>query len=322
MTRAWVISCVVAWCWVTVVAPAQPAEISAQAAGKSEALPGGDGDAQKVGSLFLHMCVNHFGRGELTWAEQACSRALVANPREVDAYKLRGYIYLVGHRFVQAAEDFRAALRLRPNDDQEIAGYGQSLSGMGKFSAAAAQFRKALAIAPQRAPYWNGLCWALAGDGHRLQQALNSCNQALSLVPGAAGTLNSRAMVYLHMKRFYLAIADYSASLKVQQDQASAWFGRGLAHLNLGKVEGASDILEARRRDPGIDGLFVQMGVLPANCPQAADGKASAKSACPPGFPPAQSDRSGAYRTVSLHADPDQELASAMETVERGLGRK
>jgi tetratricopeptide (TPR) repeat protein len=285
-------------------------------------LPGSDGDTQKAGSLFLHMCVNHFGRGELTWAEQACSRALVANPREADAYKLRGYIYLVGHRFEQAAEDFRAALRLKPHDDQEIAGYGQSLSGMGKFPAAAAQFRKALAIAPQRAPYWNGLCWALAGEGHGLREALNSCNQALSLVPGAAGTLNSRAMVYLHMKRFSLAIADYSASLEVQQDQASAWFGRGLAHLSLGKAVGASDILDARRRDPGIDGLFVQMGVLPANCSQATNGEAKGKSACPPGFPPAQSGRSGAYMTVSLHADPDQELASAMQPAEGDLQRK
>jgi tetratricopeptide (TPR) repeat protein len=322
MTRLRVLFFVTAWCCITVAAAAQPTETSVQPAGKSEAMPGNDDDAQKVGSLFLHMCVDHFGRGEFTWAEQACSQALVANPREVDAYKLRGYIYLVGHRFVEAAADFRAALRLRPSDDQVIAGYGQSLSGMGKFPAAEAQFRKALAMSPQRAPYWNGLCWALAGDGQKLQEALSSCNHALSLMPGAAGTLNSRAMVYLRMKRFPLAIMDYSASLDVQQDQASAWFGRGLAHLNLGKLEGASDILEARRRDPGIDGLFVQMGVLPANCSQATGGKANTKSACPPGFPLVQSDRSGAYMAVSLHADPDQELASAMQAFERGLKRK
>jgi len=322
MARISFISFLIVCCCLTPVAAAQPTATSVQPAGKSEALPGGDGDAQKVGSLFLHMCVNHFSRGNLVWAEQACSRALVANPREVEAYKLRGYIYLVGHRFVEAAEDFRAALRLRPKDDQEIAGYGQSLSGMGKFPAAADQFRKALALAPQRAPYWNGLCWALAGDGHRLQEALDSCNQALSLMPAAAGTLNSRAMVYLHMKRFSLAIADYSASLEVQQDQASAWFGRGLAHLHLGKMEGASDILEARRRDAGIDSLFVQMGVLPANCSQATDDKAKAKPACPLGFPPAQSGRPGAYMTASLHADPDQELAWAIQAVDGGLQRK
>ena len=208
------------------------------------------------------------------------------------------------------------ALRLRPGDDQEIAGYGQSLSGQGKFSAAAGQFRKALAMAPQRAAYWNGLCWALAGNGQRLGEALDTCNRALSLMPGAAGTLNSRAMVYLRMKRFPLAIADYSVSLNVQSEQASALFGRGLARLNLGEMEGASDIVEARHRDPDVDGLFVQMKALAAHCVQ------SGKPDCPSGFPPKPETKPGAYQVALLHADPDQELAAAMQVVDKDLNRK
>jgi Flp pilus assembly protein TadD len=297
------------WFIMTAAVAAQPTAASMHPGEKFQSSPSlGAQDAQKVGSLFLAMCMNHFVHGELTWAEQSCRQAIEANPREVDAYKLRGYVYLLGHRFEQAAQDFRVALRLRPADSQEIAGYGQSMSGMGKFSDAAGQFRKALSMSPRYAAYWNGLCWALAGEGRQLDKALDACNEALSLVPGAAGTLNSRAMVYLLTRRYPLAVADYTASLAVQPDQASAWFGRGLARLNLRDVEGASDISEARHRDPEVDGLFVQMKALAAHCVQ------SGKSDCPSGFPPKPEARPGAYQVALLHADPDQELAAGIRS--------
>lgn len=275
-------------------------------------------EAHQVASLFLGMCLDHLTRGELTWAEQACGEALRADPREPDAYKLRGYIYLMGHRFALAAQDFQAALRLRPGDDQQVAGYAQSLSGLGEFKMAVAEYRKALAIAPQQAAYWNGLCWSLAGEGRNLQEALKSCNHALALVPDAAGTLNSRAMVYLHMKRFKLAIADYSESLEVTSNQASAWFGRGLARLTLVQDQGASDIVEARRRDAGVDKLFIQMGVLQSNC----SGSGISKPGCPKGFPPVQEGRSNSNVIAMLHADPDEQLTAAMTGSSSGLQGK
>lgn len=264
-------------------------------------------DDQKVGALFLGTCLEHFIQGKLTLAEQDCSQAIQENPQEVDAYKLRGYVYLLRHHFDQAAKDFRIALQLRPRDTQIIAGYGQSLSGLGHFSNAASQFRKALSIWPRYAAYWNGLCWALAGEGGRLDRALDSCNRALLFAPGAAGILNSRAIVYLLMQRYPLAVADYDASLKVQPDQASAWFGRGLARLSQGEKNGALDVIEARRRDPGVDGIFVQMKALPANCSQPA------KHGCPVGFPPREQAKSGEYQIALLHADPDQELAAGIK---------
>jgi tetratricopeptide (TPR) repeat protein len=265
-------------------------------------------DSEKAGSLFMAMCLDHFMHGKLDWAEQACSQAVEADPHLADAYKLRAYVRLIGHRFERASDDFRAALQLKPKDDQNIAGYGQSLSGLGHFSDAVAQFRKALSLAPQRAAYWNGLCWALAGEGRQLPAALDACNRALSLAPGAAGILNSRAMVYLRQRRFPLAIADYAVSLEVQSDQASAWFGRGLARLFLGEKQGLLDIAEARRRDPGVDALFVQMGVLPSRCLKAEG------PACPPGFPSRPEEPPGAYQVARLHADADQQLFLALQT--------
>lgn len=271
-----------------------------------------DGDAkqqQNVSSKFLSMCLEHFVRGELFSAEQDCGLAILANPHEVDAYKLRGYAYLLSHRFDLAKSDFQAGLHLRPHDAQIISGYGQSLSGLGKFSEAASQFRQALAISPRYAAYWNGLCWALAGNGQNLEKALAACNFALKLAPHAAGVLNSRAIVYLLLHRYTLAIADYNNSLSAQTNQASAWFGRGLARLWRGEKDGVSDIIEARLRDPAVDYIFIQMKVLAENCPQ------SSKRNCPEGFPPLEHESRGNNQVALLHADPDQELAAGIKSL-------
>jgi len=271
--------------------------------GKSVAVqPLSKSEGEKVGALFMAMCLTHFAQGHFEWAEEACGQAIEADPRLADAYKVRGYAYLMNHRFERAEKDFHAALRLKPNDDQNVAGYADSLNGEGRFAEAAGQFRRALSLVPDRAAYWNGLCWALAGEGSQLSVALDSCNRALTLAPGAAGILNSRAMVYLRQRRFPLAVADYGASLAVQRDQASAWFGRGFARLWLGEKQGSADISEARRRDTGVDSIFVQMGVLPVHC------AAASVPACPPGFLPMPDKSSGAYQVAVLHADPDQEL--------------
>jgi tetratricopeptide (TPR) repeat protein len=236
-------------------------------------------DGKVPGAFPLLDCLNSLVQGDTARTEKSCSAALLQNPQEHTAYKLRGYAYLIDHRFERASADFQAALRLKPHDHEDLAGYAQSLSGQGRFQEAVVQYRKALDVAPARAPYWNGLCWARAGTGQHLDQALKECNRALSLQPGAAGALNSRGLVHLRLKQFDRSVADYSASLAVGPLQASARFGRGLAWLYSGKTEkGKVDITEARRRDPEIDSLFGLLGILRVSCIQQQQD-------CPKGFP-------------------------------------
>src|ERR1044071_3709555 len=57
------------------------------------------------GAFPLLECLNGLVRGETEKAEKSCSAALLLNAREHDAYKLRGYAYLIDHRFELAAAD-------------------------------------------------------------------------------------------------------------------------------------------------------------------------------------------------------------------------
>jgi tetratricopeptide (TPR) repeat protein len=224
-------------------------------------------------------CLGGLVVGDTSRAVKSCSDALAHNPREHDAYKLRGYAYLTEHRFERAGADFQAALRLRPRDDQDRAGLAQSFSGQGLFDRAVAEYRVAVTLAPNKSPYWSALCWARAGTGRQLNTALAECNRALSLQPGAAAALNSRGLVNLRLKKLDAAISDYNAALAAGPLQASARFGRGLARLSAHMTAlGARDIVEARRRDPDMDRLFVVLGVLSAKCGYE-------HTACPSGFP-------------------------------------
>ena len=262
---------------LTFSSAAWSASMSVTPSGKGRAAPQAEGHAGSVGqyeAFYVLSCLVALETADFGQAEADCGKAIDLNSKDGDAYKLRGYAYLLEHRFERAEDDFREALLITPGDAEIRAGYAQSLSGQGQFAQAVVEFGKAIALAPQNAGYWNARCWARSGTGTRLDRALADCNHALSLAPGSAGVLNSRGMVRLRMNQFPAAILDYTASLKIKPSQASAVFGRGVARLRLGEEQsGAADILLARQMDPEIDDLFVAVGVLPRDCARGLDRK-------------------------------------------------
>jgi tetratricopeptide (TPR) repeat protein len=227
----------------------------------------------------LASCLVRFAFGDLEAAEKSCNEVLERDPNRADALKLRGYVYLLGRKFDRASADFLAGMRLKPADDQFHGGYAQTLNDMGRFTEAAEQFRKAARLAPQKAAYWNGICWTEAGAGRNLKAAMDACNKAVQLEPDAASPYNSRGLVRLRMRQFPQAIADYKHSLDLSPDQSTALFGLGLAKLSAGNAAGALDIGEARHIEPSIDRIFISMGLLPEQCGSRK------KVTCPRGFP-------------------------------------
>jgi tetratricopeptide (TPR) repeat protein len=229
---------------------------------------------------FLVDCFNALTRGEVSRGEQACTLALIANPRDPDALELRGYAYLLQHSFELAAQDFRLALSLTPDNAEDRAGYGQSLVGLQQYPQAVEQFVRAVALAPRNAPFRNGLCFARAASGKDLDVALGDCDTALLLAPDTPAPFASRGLVKLRLGWYAEAIEDYTTSLAKRPAQPTARFGRGLAHLALRQTAaGVEDIQAARTTGEDVDATFIAMGLLPKDC--AGKGKVQ----CPPGFP-------------------------------------
>ena len=242
--------------------------------------PADPSDRTGMNAPFLVACLNALSSGELSRGVEFCTQALIIDPQDPDGLELRGYGFLLQHRFEKAEVDLRAAVRLRPGNPENLAGLGQSLVGQYRFSEAIPYFSKAVALAPDSGPYHQGLCWARAAMGKELQSALADCDTAIMLVPGAPAPLNARGLVARRLGRFAQAIEDYTASLTIRPTQPSASFGRGLARLALHQTAaGAADILKARADDSDIDAMFIAMGILPADC------AAQQKVKCPAGFP-------------------------------------
>lgn len=247
----------------------------APAQNKAPALDARGGQAASAGALLS--CLFALSNGQFAQGEKACSKAIALDPKNSEAWRLRGYGYLLDQRFERANADLRKALDLGLKDGATWAGYGRSFSGEGRFSEALGPLRKAVALEPRNVAYWNALCWAEGGNGKALTTALSHCNRAIALDAAMAGPWNSRGLVQLRLGRYKAAVSDYTEALKRNANQPSAAFGRGVAWLRLGqKVSALADLSNARNLDGDIDKLFVTLGVVPAACLTAA-----AKD-CPP----------------------------------------
>jgi tetratricopeptide (TPR) repeat protein len=216
-------------------------------------------------------CVTSFLAFEYETAQTACSAAIALTPDSPFGYKFRGFNYLLQHQYARAEPDFRTAVRLDPKDADNQAGYAQALNGQGRFTEAVERFGIALQLAPHDVRYLSARCWARAGQGQELEKALADCNLALKLVPGFAVAYDSRALVYLRLHNYAQSFKDYSQSLVLAPDRATAYFGRGFAEFHLGQAPAAkADIALARRVDPEVDDIFIQVGIMSASCKSAS----------------------------------------------------
>ena len=108
----------------------------------------------------------------------------------------------------------------------------------------------------------NNLCYAKATNDVALDQALDECDDALKILPRAAGVIDSRALVLLRIGRTADAIAAYDAAIAIDPRQAHALYGRGLARRrSADEAGGASDIAAAKAILPDVEKEFTSYGV-------------------------------------------------------------
>ena len=81
--------------------------------------------------------------------------------------------------------------------------------------------------------------------------------------PENAAALDTRGFTYLKLGNYISAIADYDAALRFAPKLADALYGRGLAKLKQGDIDGGNvDIAAAKKINDGIADQFARYGVL------------------------------------------------------------
>jgi tetratricopeptide (TPR) repeat protein len=76
------------------------------------------------------------------------------------------------------------------------------------------------------------------------------------------GALGSRAFIYLKLRRYDAAVADYTVKLRTNPDDAYALFGRGVAKYMKGDLRGGDgDIVASQALKPDISEDMARLGI-------------------------------------------------------------
>ncbi|MEG3146444.1 aspartyl protease family protein [Sphingomonas sp. RT2P30] len=215
----------------------------------------------------LQRALARLGSGDHDAAGADLDLAVKLDPAAVDARIARAGYHARDDDHAPSRADADAADRvLAPSADRryELADiYG----AIDAFDAAVAQYDLWIRAHPddsRRGETLNGRCWTRAEAGRELDKALDDCNAALRLRPGAADILDSRGLVQLRLGNLDRAIADYDAALARNPDMAWSHYGRGLAKQRKGlKDEGAADLAAAVKLDAKLPERARKLGVAP-----------------------------------------------------------
>lgn len=156
-----------------------------QAAGMDEMRkkPGDRGSSAAVQTL-LESAAHAVSKGSLGEAERTYLEILKQDPRQVQAYRGLGALYMRQRSYVQAKETFRFLERLKGCDDHCYVSLAHIARVEGNTSEAEAFYQRAIAVAPENAERHRELAafYVAGGAGEKATAAIR---KALALAPSS-----------------------------------------------------------------------------------------------------------------------------------------
>ena len=207
------------------------------------------------------------------------SRAVERNPEAWLARNNLGKVFLQERQPADAAEQFRAAIRVQPDSPEAHANLGNALDALGMTEDARNEFRAALGIDPgfAGAHYNLGLSLLRAG---LLDEAAGEFRKALKLDPAHASARNSLGLALAGLGRLPEAMEQYRLALKVDPELPEAHLNLGNALFRLGRLdEAVGEYREALRIYPGYSGAHANLGQALARLGRAREAEAEIEAA-------------------------------------------
>lgn len=150
---------------------------SGTVAGKTDLVTESDEpESRKRARLRLELASGYFEQGQTNVALDELKQALIADPTYVDAYNLRGLVYMRLNDFALAEDSFRRALAINPRDAGVAHNYGWFLCQQARFPESFRFFGQAIAnpAYPGQAKSLMtlGMCQVRAGQRAEAEQSL------------------------------------------------------------------------------------------------------------------------------------------------------
>lgn len=223
-----------------------------------------DGLGNGTGDTYMNLVIPGMQAGDDgNWSEDIADQteALQQDPKMDSAHLVRASAYEEINEPEKAIADATAVIQTDPAPHApgmlETAYLFRSQAYLKKhmYGEALADANEVVSLDSKSAEAWNSRCWTKAIMGN-LSGALSDCDQSLLLAPNESNTRDSRGFVYLKMKNYDAAIADYNAALSHGRKTASSLYGLGLAKQAKGDPGAQAEFTAAEKRDPHIASNF------------------------------------------------------------------
>jgi protein O-GlcNAc transferase len=159
--------------------------------------------------------VTELQQGRAAQAAAICNDVVRAQPRHAGALHVLGIVAAQGGSPAAAADYFRRALAVEPDDPAVGCNLGNALRDLRQPTEALAAYQSALRAAPDFAGAQYGAGNALLDLG-RATEAIRSFDAAIAVEPGNAGAHNNRGNALLQLGKVDAALESYRRALRVQ----------------------------------------------------------------------------------------------------------
>ena len=187
---------------------------------------------------YFYRAVAKLSLDDYRGAEQDCNSSISRNPFVVNSYQVRGLARVYQERYDDAVSDFRAGLRLDPDNRSLRHNLILCLARSGKKEEAILAADTLLSYSPRYAPAMamrSDLLWEL-GDS---TGALEWVNKALDVNKYDADMLHHRGVMLARMERYEEAEQDMDRSIYLNPGDAGAYITRAMIRYFRENLNGA-----------------------------------------------------------------------------------
>ena len=193
------------------------------------------------------------GQFEPAWT--AVHEVLNADPQNPHAIQLRGLIYAQLGYLREAADDFRTAVALAPDDPVAHNNLGNALRPLGLWDEALAACERALALAPDYPDAQLSHANALQDMG-RPKEAVAGYDRLLQRSPRDTRALANRGLALRSLNRGHDAVKSFEQAMAIDPGNPHIRALAGQAYLATGDLKTGFALFEARWKSPIMAGYL------------------------------------------------------------------
>lgn len=170
--------------------------------------------------------------GQFNDAIKDLDLAISKDPKDDYGYALRGEAYYQAKDLTKALADFTTAIKMsNGNSSVALIGRGMIYADMGQLKEAIADYNLAINISNDALPF------ELRCNAHNraLEEnlAIRDCTKAIARDPKRLQPFIYRAAAYINKGMFTEALGDFDEATKLNPNESSIYFGRGLVYERL-----------------------------------------------------------------------------------------